>query len=436
MQLAMIGTGYVGLVSAACFAELGYRIACVDQDAEKIERLKRGQIPLYEPGLEELVTRHRADGRLHFTTDTQSAVSAADIVFLAVGTPASEHDGLPDLSQLEAAVAQAARAMREDALLVIKSTVPVGTNAQVAARVKAFRPGARIAVVSNPEFLRQGAAVKDFLHPDRVVIGVDAADSAVRERMEALYAPLAQTGVKLVTVSRESAEIIKYAANTMLAARIAFINEIADLCEKLGGDVGEVSRAVGLDHRIGEHFLQAGPGFGGSCFPKDAQALAGIAAGCGVRAPLVSAVIESNLRRKDRMNEKILNALGGDASGKTVCILGLTFKPGTDDLRESISLSVLPALLEAGARVRAYDPQGMENARKIWGDAVHFCPDAYDAAKGADACVVLTEWAEFRTLELARLKAACAAPVMVDLRNVFSPASARAAGFTYYSIGR
>ncbi|MBV8938447.1 MAG: UDP-glucose/GDP-mannose dehydrogenase family protein [Alphaproteobacteria bacterium] len=435
MHIAVIGTGYVGLVTGACFAELGYSVACVDKDETKVEQLRAGISPIYEAGLDEVLNRNRTRGNLRFTADVAEAVAPADVVFIAVGTPASEYDGLPDMSQLNAAIGPVARAAKEGALIVVKSTVPVGTTRGVAAQLASFRPNARLEAASNPEFLRQGNAVEDFLNPDRVVIGVSS--NAACELLTRLYAPICNGhGAPLFVTTCESAEMIKYAANSLLATKVAFINEVADICERVGANVRDVAKGVGMDHRIGPQFLQPGPGFGGSCFPKDTLALLGLARTAGVPAPIVQAVIESNQVRRVRMGEKIAAACGGELRGKTLAILGITFKPGTDDLRESISLSLLPDLLGQGAHLRVYDPQGMKEGRRRLSGDIAWAADAYDAAAGADALVILTEWNEFRTLNLSRLRHSMAMPVIVDLRNLYKRRAMQQAGFAYYSIGR
>lgn len=433
MRVAIIGTGYVGLVTGVCLADFGHHVTCIDTDAEKIASLKAGKAPFYEPGLEALIARNVSAQRLSFTTDVESGSADANIVFIAVGTPASDVDGMPDMTALKAAVARCARTVADGTTLVIKSTVPVGTSRGIAQQMKTFRPGARIALASNPEFLRQGSAVKDFMQPDRIVVGVDCETAA--QALEALYTPLTQAGVPLLITTFESSELIKYAANTMLAAKVAFINEMADICEQVGANVLEVARGVGLDTRIGDKFLRAGPGFGGSCFPKDTLALKGIAEAAGVPSSLVSAVVTSNVLRKERMAQKVADVCGG-LEGKTLAVLGVTFKPETDDMRESPSLVILPALQQLGARVRAYDPQGMKNARAHFNDDVVWCADAYDAARGADACVILTEWNEFKQLDMARLKSALKAPLMIDLRNLYRRRAMAEAGFRYVSVGR
>lgn len=434
MRIAVIGTGYVGLVSGTCLADLGHRVTCVDSDAAKIERLRGGDSPIFEPGLDALIARGVAAERLHFTTDLAQAVQDAQVVFIAVGTPASEMDGQPDLSQLTSALAPVARAAQTGAVIVIKSTVPIGSTRGFAAQVEAFRPGAGIALASNPEFLRQGSAVEDFMKPDRIVIGIASAHA--QAVLTALYAPFTQAGIPLLVTTCESSEMIKYAANTMLAAKIAFINEMADICEQVGANIRDVARGVGLDARIGDKFLQAGPGFGGSCFPKDTMALQGIAHTHKLVTPLVDAVVTSNLARKQRMLEKIVRACGGDVRGKVLAILGLTFKPGTDDMRESIALALVPGLLERGAQLRVYDPEGMENAKRLLSGPIAWCADAYDAAEGADAAVLLTEWNAFKCLDLAQLGAAMRKKCMIDLRNIYRRRAMLAAGFHYISIGR
>ena len=433
MKIAMIGTGYVGLVSGACFAEFGAEVVCVDMDAGKIDRLNRGEIPIYEPELDTTVEKGVRGGRLSFTTDLAAAVGAADAVFIAVGTPSRRGDGHADLSFVYAAAEEVAAALDGYTVIVTKSTVPVGTGDEVEAVIREARPDAEFDVVSNPEFLREGAAVRDFMRPDRVVIG--AHGERAREVMRELYRPLFLIETPIIFTARRTAELIKYAANTFLATKITFINEIADLCEAVGADVQDVAKGIGLDGRIGGKFLHAGPGYGGSCFPKDTLALVRTAEMAGSPIKIVEAVVAVNTERKKNMAQKIINACGGDVDGKRIAVLGLTFKPDTDDMRDSPSLDIVPALRAGGADIRVYDPQGMDEARKLL-DGVSWCKDAYDAADGADVLAIVTEWNEFRGLDLARLKSTMAAPVLVDLRNIYNPDEMRDAGFTYSCIGR
>jgi UDPglucose 6-dehydrogenase len=437
----MIGTGYVGLVSGACFSEFGTEVVCVDRDAEKIARLRRGEIPIYEPGLEALVETNVRAGRLSFTTELGEAVAGADAVFIAVGTPSRRGDGHADLSYVFGAAEEVARALTGYACIVTKSTVPVGTGRQVAAIVAGARPdlaeGRDFDVASNPEFLREGSAIEDFMRPDRVVVGCES--ERAREVLKGLYRPLYINETPIVSTGLETAELIKYAANAFLAVKITFINEVADLCERVGADVQQVARGIGLDGRIGPKFLHAGPGYGGSCFPKDTLALVRTAAEAGAPVRLVETTVEVNDRRKLAMAERVISfmtgAPGGDLAGRTVGILGLTFKPNTDDMRESPALAIVPRLQQAGARVRAFDPEGMDEARKLL-DGLDWCDDAYQVAEGCDALVLLTEWNVFRNLDLARLKTLMKDPVLVDLRNVYDPKPVRAAGFRYLGVGR
>ena len=433
MRIAMIGTGYVGLVSGACFSEFGIDVICVDKDVGKIEALRQGRMPIYEPGLDQMVAENVKAGRLSFSTDLAASVKTADAVFIAVGTPSRRGDGHADLSYVYAAAAEIALAIEGHTVVVTKSTVPVGTGREVARIIKKNRPDADFDVVSNPEFLREGSAIADFMRPDRVVIGADT--DRARAAMKQIYRVLYLIETPIVFTGLETAELIKYAANTFLAAKITFINEIADLCEKVGADVHDVARGIGLDGRIGKKFLHAGPGYGGSCFPKDTLAL--VRTGRDYESPLhiVETVVAVNDQRKKRMAEKVVAACGGSVAGKTVAVLGLTFKPNTDDMRDSPSLDIVPALVQAGARVCAFDPEGMDEARKLL-DGIEYCADAYTAMTGAACLVIVTEWNEFRALDLARVKALLAAPVVVDLRNVYEPKMMKDAGFTYACIGR
>jgi UDPglucose 6-dehydrogenase len=433
MRVAMIGAGYVGLVSGACFAELGHTVTCVDKDARKISALRSGEIPIYEPGLAELVARNVRAQRLAFTTAVAEAVEDATAVFIAVGTPSRPADGLADLSYVYQASREIAHALRGYAVVVTKSTVPVGTGDEIARIIADIKPGAELSVVSNPEFLREGAAIDDFMAPDRVVIGTD--DERARAIMHELYRPLAEKGTPIVFTARRGAELIKYAANAFLATKITFINEIADLCEQANADVKEVAHGIGLDHRIGPKFLSAGPGYGGSCFPKDLLALLKAGLDFGVPIRSIETIISINDQRKRAMARKVIAACGGSIRGRTIAVLGLTFKADTDDMRESPAVAIITALQDAGARVRAYDPQGMAQARSIL-DGVEFAHDAYACAEGADALAVMTEWDEFRGLDLDRIKSLLQRPILVDLRNIFRPEAMAEHGFTYVSVGR
>ncbi len=438
MRIAMIGTGYVGLVSGACFSEFGVSVTCVDKDAGKIERLKRGEVPIYEPGLDQLVANNAAAGRLSFTTELKTAVADADAVFIAVGTPSRRGDGHADLSYVFAAAAEIAEALAQSAgsertVVVTKSTVPVGTGRRVERILRNVLPASRFDVASNPEFLREGSAIQDFMRPDRVVIGTDSEHA--RTVLGALYRPLYLIETPVVFTTLETAELIKYAANAFLATKITFINEMADLCEAVGADVQDVARGIGLDGRIGRKFLHAGPGFGGSCFPKDCQALVRTAEIAKSPLAIVDTVLRVNDARKRRMADRIIAACGGELSGKTLAVLGLTFKPNTDDMRDSPSLSILPVLREAGATVRVFDPEGMDEAKKLMPD-LEYCADAYATMADADALVLVTEWNEFRALDLERIKSLLREPLVIDLRNIYKPDEMRAAGFAYHSIGR
>jgi UDPglucose 6-dehydrogenase len=433
MRIAMIGTGYVGLVSGACFSEFGVAVSCVDQDAAKIAGLQRGAMPIYEPGLAALVAANVAAGRLSFTTDLAAAVAGADAVFIAVGTPSRRGDGHADLSYVFAAAEAIGRALRGPAVVVTKSTVPVGTGYQVAAILRGTRPKGGVEVAANPEFLREGSAIADFMRPDRVVIGADSERARVVLRQ--LYRPLYLIETPMLFTDVATAELIKYAANAFLATKVTFINEIADLCETLGADVQDVARGIGLDGRIGRKFLHAGPGFGGSCFPKDCTALVRTAgeAGCGLA--IVETVLRVNEARKRRMADKIAGACGGSLAGKSLAVLGLTFKPNTDDMRDAPSLEILPRLIAAGAQIRAFDPEGMDEAQRLMPELV-YCQDAYQTMEGADALILLTEWNEFRGLDLGRVRDLLASQLVIDLRNIYQPQEMAAAGLSYCSIGR
>jgi UDPglucose 6-dehydrogenase len=428
----MIGTGYVGLVSGACFADFGHHVTCVDMDAAKIAALQRNEIPIYEPGLDRMVETNARQGRLEFTTDLKKPVIEADAVFIAVGTPSRRGDGHADLSYVHAAAREIAGALAGFTVVVTKSTVPVGTSDDVERIIQEARPDAEFAVVSNPEFLREGAAIQDFKHPDRIVIGTD--DPRARQVMAELYRPLYLNQAPILYTGRRTAELIKYAANAFLATKITFINEIADLCERLGADVQEVARGIGLDNRIGSKFLHAGPGFGGSCLPKDILALVKTAQDQATPLRVVETVAAVNDARKRAMARKVAAAVG-NLRGKTIAILGLTFKPNTDDMREAPSVPLVTALQDFGARVRAYDPVGVEPARGVLTD-VTFCDGPYSCADGADAVVIVTEWEQFRALDLDRLKAVMASPVVVDLRNIYRAEEMVGRGFIYESVGR
>jgi UDPglucose 6-dehydrogenase len=433
MHVAMIGTGYVGLVSGTCFADFGHVVTCIDKDAGKIERLKAGGIPIYEPGLDALVARNVEAGRLFFDTDAAKAVKEADAVFIAVGTPSRRGDGHADLSYVYAAAEEVAGLVDGFTVIVTKSTVPVGTGDEIEAIVKRVRPEADVAVVSNPEFLREGAAIEDFKRPDRVVVGTD--DERARAVMRELYRPLYLNETPILFTSRKTSELIKYAANAFLAMKITFINEIADLCEAVEADVQQVARGIGLDNRIGGKFLHAGPGYGGSCFPKDTLALVRTARSAGAPVELIETTVKVNDERKKAMAAKVVKAVEGqDLSGKTIGVLGLTFKPNTDDMRDAPALDIVPALQAAGATVQAFDPQGHE-ARHMLKD-VRFKDDPYDVAEGVDALVIITEWDEFRALDLDRIKLLMKKPVLVDLRNIYKPDDMRSRGFAYTSVGR
>ena len=432
MRVAMIGSGYVGLVSGACFSEFGVEVLCVDKDDTKIATLEAGEIPIFEPGLADLVAKNVKAGRLSFTTDLSKAVKSADAVFIAVGTPSRRGDGHADLSYVYRAASEIGEALDSYTVVITKSTVPVGTGEEVERIIRDVRPDADFDVVSNPEFLREGSAIEDFMRPDRVIIGSNS--ERAREVMQSLYRPLYLRETPIVFTTRQTSELIKYAANTFLAMKITFINEIADLCEVLEADVQDVARGIGLDGRIGNRFLHAGPGYGGSCFPKDTLAIVKTADEIQRPLRLIEAVIDINTKRKARMADKIINACGGVES-KTIAILGLTFKPNTDDMRDSPSIDIINGLLKEGAIIRAYDPEGMEEAKSIFPDII-WCMDAYDAIAGADAVSIITEWNQFRALDLERVKLLLKSPIMIDLRNIYNGDEMAAAGFTYVSIGR
>ncbi len=433
MKVAMIGAGYVGLVSGACFADFGHEVVCVDTISARIDALNNGEIPIYEPGLDVLVNGNRFAKRLSFTTDIAAAVKGADAVFIAVGTPTRRGDGHADLSYVYAAAEDIAKAMTGYTVIVTKSTVPVGTADEVETIVRRVRPDAEFSVASNPEFLREGAAIDDFKRPDRVVVGVE--DERARDVMRALYRPLFLNETPIVFTSRRSSELIKYAANAFLATKITFINEMADLCEKVGANIQDVSRGIGLDGRIGKKFLHAGPGYGGSCFPKDTIALVRTAQQYGAPSRIVETVVEVNAKRKVRMVDKIVDACGGSVSGKTIGILGLTFKPETDDMRDAPSLDIVPGLIALGATVRAHDPQGMKEAKHLLPEKVEYCDGPYDAATNADAIVIITEWNIYRALDFERLSHSMKVKSLIDLRNIYKASELQSLGFQYVGIG-
>ncbi|MGN6471848.1 MAG: UDP-glucose dehydrogenase family protein [Rhizobiaceae bacterium] len=433
MRIAMIGSGYVGLVSGACFADFGHDVVCVDLDEMKIEKLRQGIIPIYEPGLDRLVADNVAAGRLSFTTDLAEAVGNSEVVFIAVGTPSRRGDGHADLSYVYSASASIAKAVRDFTVVVTKSTVPVGTGDEVERIIRETNADADVAVVSNPEFLREGAAIEDFKRPDRIVVGTE--DERARAVMSRVYRPLYLNQSPIVFTNRRTAETIKYAANAFLAMKITFINEMADFCEKAGADVQDVARGIGLDKRIGAKFLNAGPGYGGSCFPKDTMALVKTAQDFGTPIRLIETAVAVNDQRKRAMGRKVIALCGGNVRGKTIGVLGLTFKPNTDDMREAPSIAVVQALVDAGARIRAYDPQGMKAATGLL-PPIEYARSAYEAADGADCLVIITEWNEFRSLDLKRLKKSMKTPALVDLRNIYKRAEIESQGFLYESVGR
>jgi UDPglucose 6-dehydrogenase len=432
MQIAVIGTGYVGLVTGACFAEFGTSVTCVDVDADKIARLNNGQIPIYEPGLDQIVSKNKAAGRLNFTTDIGAAVEQSLVIILAVGTP-PKNDGSADLSFIEAAALDVARHMNGYKVIVTKSTVPVGTGERLRRLIREQQQNFDFGIVSNPEFLREGAAIDDFMRPDRVVIG--SRDEAAVAIMRDLYRPLYLIETPVVITSLEAAELTKYAANAFLATKISFINEVANLCDRIGCDVHDVARAMGMDNRIGRYFLHPGPGYGGSCFPKDTMALLSVAKEYGGESLIVGAAVKVNDAQRARMVEKIELLMGGDVSGKQVAVLGLSFKPETDDMREAPSVDIIRALVEKGARVRAYDPVAVEQAKRVLSD-VEYASDEYEAAVGADVLVFMTEWNQFRALDMQKIKGLMRAPRIADLRNIYEPRRMRELGFDYVGVGR
>ena len=433
MRIAMIGSGYVGLVSGACLADFGHNVVCVDKDAEKIAALKRGESPIFEPGLDDLIANNARQGRLSFTSELPKSVAEAQAVFIAVGTPSRRGDGHADLSYVYAAAREIAAAVEGFTVIITKSTVPVGTGDEVARIIHESRPHADIAVVSNPEFLREGAAIQDFKHPDRIVVGTD--DERARKLLAEIYRPLYLNRSPILYTSRRTAELTKYAANAFLATKITFINEIADLAEAAGADVQEIARGIGLDNRIGAKFLHPGPGFGGSCFPKDTRALLKTAQDYEVPLRVVEAVIAANDIRKRAMARKVSAAFGGSLRGKTIAVLGLTFKPNTDDMREAPSIPLITALQDMGAQVRAFDPAGMEQAKLVLPD-VTYCDEPYSCADGADGLVIVTEWEQFRALDLNQIKQRMACPILVDLRNIYAGEDMEKYGFLYVGIGR
>ena len=433
MRIAMVGTGYVGLVSGACFSDFGHTVTCLDKDESKIETLKNGGVPIFEPGLDRLLASNVAEQRLFFSVEPEKAMREADVIFIAVGTPSRRGDGHADLKYVYAAAEEIAGLINGFTVIVTKSTVPVGTGDAVEKIIREANPDADFAVVSNPEFLREGAAIEDFKRPDRVVIGCE--DDRAREVMRELYRPLFLNETPILFTMRRTSELIKYAANAFLATKITFINEMADLCEKVGADVQQVAKGIGLDKRIGGKFLNAGPGYGGSCFPKDTLALVKTANDAGTPVRIVEAVVAVNADRKKAMAQKIIDAMGGYVNGMTIAVLGLAFKPNTDDMRDAPALDIIPALQAAGATVRAFDPESMKEAREMMPD-VTFCNSAFDALTGADALAIVTEWDQFRALDLDRVKSSLKTPLVVDLRNIYDPANMRARGFVYHGIGR
>lgn len=436
MKIAMIGTGYVGLVSGVCFSEFGFHVTCVDKDASKIERLKNGEVPIYEPGLDALIAKNRKAARLNFTTDLNAAVKEADAVFIAVGTPTRRGDGHADLTYVYAAAEEIAHALEGYTVVITKSTVPVGTGQKVLKIVSKHAPkGAEFDVASNPEFLREGSAIEDFMKPDRIIAGVSS--ERAKTTISALYRPLYLNETPILFTDIPTAELIKYAANSFLATKISFINEMAVMCEKVGANVQQLARGIGLDKRIGDKFLHPGPGYGGSCFPKDTIALLKSAEMLETPLRIVESVVAVNNATKARMVDKIVKAAGGSVKGKTIAVLGLTFKQNTDDMRDAASLTIVPALIEKGAAIRTFDPQGMKEAKHLLPQpTITWCNDSYEALAGADFMVILTEWNEFRSLDLDRVKELLKTPLMVDLRNIYKSPEMIEAGFHYVSIGR
>ncbi|MGL5720361.1 MAG: UDP-glucose dehydrogenase family protein [Alphaproteobacteria bacterium] len=432
MQISVVGTGYVGLVTGACFADFGWSVTCIDRDVAKIQALEKGHVPFYEPGLSALVRKGLGKRTLFFTTQLKDAISKSDVVLIAVGTPSTD-EGDADLSAVYEVARQIGPFLKEGAIIVTKSTVPVGTSQELEKQIRSVNRKTLFHIASNPEFLREGSAIQDFMKPDRIVVGADTPE--VMDRLEVLYGHLTRKGVPFIATTCETSELIKYASNAFLAMKVSFINEISHLCEKVGANVDDVAHGMGLDQRIGKQFLKAGPGYGGSCFPKDTQALVRTAQRSGTSLPLVETAIQSNLQTKQRMIEKIEQAFGGNLRDKTLAILGVTFKANTDDLRDSPSLTILPMLQERGATLRAYDPEGMEEGKAIFED-VTWCQDSYAAAKGADGVIILTEWDVFSSLDFVKLKERLKAPLLVDLRNIYAPEDMLLAGFTYISIGR
>ena len=433
MRVVMVGTGYVGLVSGVCFADFGHEVVCVDKDPAKIDMLNSGGVPIYEPGLEDLVSKNVEAGRLSFTTDLKQAMVGAAAVFIAVGTPSRRGDGHADLSYVYAASEEIAENIEDFTVVVTKSTVPVGTGDEVESIIGKVKASEKYAVVSNPEFLREGAAIQDFKIPDRVVVGTD--DSRAQDVMRALYRPLFINETPILFTSRRTSELIKYAANSFLATKITFINEMADLCESVGANVQQVAKGIGLDKRIGSKFLHAGPGYGGSCFPKDTLALVRTAEDANVSLSIVNSVVSANEARKQRMASKVIDAFGGDLDGKTIAVLGLAFKPNTDDMRDAPSLTILPYLQEKGAKIRAYDPEAMGEAEEMFSNVI-YTESPYECLEGADALLIITEWDEFRALDMARVKDLLTSPLIIDLRNIYNPAHMKANGFDYISVGR
>jgi len=434
MSIAVIGTGYVGLVSGACFAEMGFSVTCIDKDQTKISRLKKGVVPIYEPGLSELVKKNVSDGRLVFSGNLKTGVKGAKVIFIAVGTPTDEQDGSADLSYVFAAAKEIAAHIENDSVVVIKSTVPLGTGRKVKEIITKANKKLEFHTVSNPEFLREGCAVKDFLQPDRVIIGVDSARA--KAVMQRLYQPMINENIPVVFTDIETSELTKYAANAFLATKIAFINEMADICDKSGANIDDVALGMGLDPRIGKDYLRTGPGFGGSCFPKDTLALRKMSYDIGSAVDIVKSVIISNDKRKLAMAEKVIKAHGGGVKGKSIAVLGLAFKADTDDIRASSALVIIAELLDSGAALRIYDPEAMNNGRKVLSGDITWCADPYEAVKGADSAVIITEWREFKEMSLHKIKSLLKSPLLIDLRNIFDLSDIKKVGFDYISLGR